>query len=472
MGKPWSEWEIKKMIELFDNGDGLNFVEIGKKIGRGRASVRVKLISLGYYNSEKTLNKEYLYKVGEVVNETLKIVEQIRIPDKTGKKCKGYLVQSLMYPDTKPYEKTERHLKRGQGCAYTSGNKTCPENSLYTHTEIHGNLINIKQAKTIPPNYTKKVLFQCDNEDCKNTKKMLPYNLIRQGFGCQVCGRGKSYPELYFMSYSDVMCAGFIPEQTFEDFKDHRFDFVNYEKRIIVETHGMAHYKEIGGHMDHKRTVASDKRKRKYCKENNWTLIELDCRISSFEHIRKSIANEPLLENITEKNIKDMLEIMKKNKRYPTKEIIELYTLEMLTAREIGKIFNFSESTIGRILDRNNIETRRGKVLNESDVIDLYTNKKVSSIKIANIYEVSSSTIIRILENNNTPRRDASDYERGASPNRKKVKCITTGVTFNSVTKAQEWAIQGSKISEVCKGKRKTAGKHPVTGEKLYWEYV
>ena len=60
------------------------------------------------------------------------------------------------------------------------------------------------------------------------------------------------------------------------------------------------------------------------------------------------------------------------------------------------------------------------------------------------------------------------------SPVAKKVKCVNTGEIFNSIREAGDFCNMKhpSNISECCKGKRKTAGKHPVTGEKLIWEYL
>ena len=55
--------------------------------------------------------------------------------------------------------------------------------------------------------------------------------------------------------------------------------------------------------------------------------------------------------------------------------------------------------------------------------------------------------------------------------NSKKVRCITTNEIFNSLKEASE-KYNTSHISKCCKGKIKSAGKHPVTGEKLIWEYV
>ena len=65
-------------------------------------------------------------------------------------------------------------------------------------------------------------------------------------------------------------------------------------------------------------------------------------------------------------------------------------------------------------------------------------------------------------------------YFKGENhPNSKKVICVTTGETFNYIIEAEKkYNVAHPSISACCKGKRKSAGKHPVTNEKLIWEYV
>ena len=59
------------------------------------------------------------------------------------------------------------------------------------------------------------------------------------------------------------------------------------------------------------------------------------------------------------------------------------------------------------------------------------------------------------------------------NPNSKKVICITTGEIFGSIIEASEkYEINHSDISSCCKDKLKSAGKYPITGEKLVWKYI
>jgi len=59
------------------------------------------------------------------------------------------------------------------------------------------------------------------------------------------------------------------------------------------------------------------------------------------------------------------------------------------------------------------------------------------------------------------------------NPVARAVICLNTGTKFNTTTEASKWAglTAGASISGVCNGKRKTAGKHPITAEPLRWAY-
>lgn len=55
----------------------------------------------------------------------------------------------------------------------------------------------------------------------------------------------------------------------------------------------------------------------------------------------------------------------------------------------------------------------------------------------------------------------------------KPVKCINTGMIFSNAREAAEYyKTDNSRIHKCCKGIEKSSGKHPITGEKLYWKYV
>lgn len=72
-------------------------------------------------------------------------------------------------------------------------------------------------------------------------------------------------------------------------------------------------------------------------------------------------------------------------------------------------------------------------------------------------------------------KRKQSEAIKGEKhPKARKVRCMETGQVFSTVKEAGRWCNLKNEvsISEQCRGKRKTAGKHPETGKPLHWEYV
>ena len=85
--------------------------------------------------------------------------------------------------------------------------------------------------------------------------------------------------------------------------------------------------------------------------------------------------------------------------------------------------------------------------------------------------------------NVNYGTRNKRDSEKKKGKNKgsnhgraRKVQCITTGKVFDCIQEAGRYYLlsdSGTRnITYCCQGKRKSAGKHPDTGEKLVWEYI
>ena len=75
--------------------------------------------------------------------------------------------------------------------------------------------------------------------------------------------------------------------------------------------------------------------------------------------------------------------------------------------------------------------------------------------------------------NKKLSKKVSKSMKGNTNATRRKVKCITTGEIFNCIREAEEkYGVANQNISACCKGKQKSAGKHPVTKEKLVWEYI
>ena len=459
--KYWTEEEEKSLIELAPTK---TLKELSIIFDRHTAVIGRKLNELDIKAKEKTVI--YKYQIGQKING-IEIVDYTKDKNKN----KAYIVKSLRFPSAPNYMVRETSLKKGYNDAYVSCRRIFEGNSLWSKKNIRKYIIDIEESKKIPPNSTKKVEFKCDI--CDNIKVMTPSVLVKHGIMCPKCSKGTSYPELFVMAYLEVKGIEYEHQKVFDDLPNRRFDFYLPEENTIIETHGIQHY-EDRGIMDYQRTIKSDKEKRKYCKENNWTLIELDCRISEFEFIKYSINNCNLLPNIEKNKEEEIKQLIQLNSNYyQSKEIIDLY-LYGFSSNEIGNIYSLSATIIRSILKKNNIEIRKGRPrglvahnkleLPDNEIIKLYESG-LTTIKIAEIYNCSSATVKRVLSENNIKARS------NGKP-KKQVHCITTGETFTSLTIAcKEYKISPGNMSRACKN-NKSAGKHPITGEPLIWSFL
>lgn len=91
------------------------------------------------------------------------------------------------------------------------------------------------------------------------------------------------------------------------------------------------------------------------------------------------------------------------------------------------------------------------------------TKSKMSAAKLGKT--LSTETRAKISANH-------VDYTGDKHPRAKKVT-NQFGDVFNTLTDAAKWCglASGVNICICCNGKRKSAGKHPITGEKLIWKY-
>lgn len=415
------------------------------------------------------MRTEYRYKIGEVVNETLKIVSQTKLP-KGKYKRKAYEVQSLIYPDAPTYIVQESSLLNGSGCAYKSGNRVYEGNSLYTLEWVRPYLVDIEESKTLTHKSGKKIKVKCTNPSCMRIRYMVVNKLINRGFSCRYCNSNIKYPEKFMIAYLEVKGIKYEYQKIFKDLPNRRFDF--YVKGIgLIETHGEQHYNREGRNSvwknAHEKSILSDKDKRIYCKRKEINLVEIDCREPSFDFISNKI-QDSILPNIKEAEKNKIKEIIQKNSSYDITGMLKIYN-KTESIYSVGKKYKLSPTTVSNIFKRNGINIQEiNKKHKEEEVISLYIELK-SAVKVASMLSISYNTVYRILEKNKVqPVGLISRY------NSKKVLCKTNNKIFDSLQEAREWcnlsSISG--IGKVCKGERKSAGKHPVTGEKLTWEYV
>lgn len=193
-------------------------------------------------------------------------------------------------------------LLSGKGCPVCSGRTIglAPEyrNSIWAseYKEFFSRYLTEDQMKQITPYSAKKVKIICP--DCGNIKEIRINDLRRRGFSC-ICQDGQSYPNKFVFNVLSQLDLKIIPEYSPQWAFGRRYDDYITEYNIIIENHGLQHYKEHGFTT---RTLKEEQENDRYKYDlaiNNGIseYIVLDCRRSDIDWIKKSIM-ESLLPKI------------------------------------------------------------------------------------------------------------------------------------------------------------------------------
>lgn len=352
---------------------------------------------------------DYSFKEDEIIGDSI-VIKKTYTTNKNGFQEKSYVLKCIETKNT--YTMTEANLKQGKNSPFVSNKRVWSGNSLFNNKHIMPFLIDIRDSHRYSISSNKPIHLRCPN--CGMYKKINQISHLKdRNFSCALCGKGVSYPEKVMTAILELNKIEYIPQKKFKKMNNYRFDFYLPQKNMVIETHGIQHYEDVK-YFNTKITQSSDAAKKKYCKENNIEYIDIDARQSTLEHILKDVRKKL---NFLEISIKKIQKFISKSFVYDVNKIKHLYVTE-----------------------------------------------KMSALKVAEIIGVSETTINRLLKFMGVKKRD----------NNKKIKCKNTGREFNSIKEASEWIGCNDKgnIRQNILGNRPYAYRHPITGEKLYWEYV
>lgn len=259
------------------------------------------------------------------------------------------------------------------------------------------------------------MFWVCPN--CKSEEEKQIVSVVKGGFNCKKCSDKTSMPERTALCFLDTLGIKYEYQKVFNDFTNRIFDFYIPELNIAIEMNGEQHYKKNSIY-NYNRVSVSDKDKEKYCKNKNIKLYFINCKVVNVNKIIEDMSSIPEFKmyEVSKVRVKNLLANRNINNKH--QEIAKLYE-EGYSTNYIAEIYNMSKGGVNNILQRVGSE----------------------------------------LRNTGTPY--------------KKVKCLNNNKVFNSITEATRYA--GLKntvnICDACKGKQKSAGKHPETGERLMWKY-
>ena len=97
-------------------------------------------------------------------------------------------------------------------------------------------------------------------------------------------------------------------------------------------------------------------------------------------------------------------------------------------------------------------------------------NKRRSGSKHKGSGRPNEETRKKLSESRKGKLRSEETKQKISETMKVRVMCLETKQVFDSVKDAQEWLGKGN-IAHHLRGNTKSAGKHPITGEKLHWMY-
>lgn len=306
------------------------------------------------------MRSEYSYKVGDIVNEKLEILELIKITKKAKTKTgvtyiKGYRIKCLKCGYI--HEKSEGKLKIGNSCPCCCKNPQVVVKGINdvatTHPHLVKYFVNIEDAYTHTYASNKKCIMKCP--ECGFEKWMTCADLFIKGFSCNRCGDGVSYPNKFVTNILTQLGIDFEVEKVFDWANDKRYDIYIPSLNIIIENHGRQHYEnsfEYCGGRSLEEEQENDRLKKELALNNNIKYyIVLDCRESTFKWIRKSIIDSRLLELLSFKeNDVDWLKCEEYCATSMVKIVSDIWENETKNTKEIEKIVKLKRSAVVKYL--------------------------------------------------------------------------------------------------------------------------
>lgn len=276
-----------------------------------------------------------------------------------------------------------------------------------THPDIASMLVNPEDGYNLSAHSHKKSDFICPCCNTINYNRVVR-NVVNRRFNCCCCSDGISYPERFVYHLLKQLNVSFLRDTTLDWSGMKRYDFYIEDKSLIIETHGIQHYLEQA--QFNNRNIKSEKENDKIKKEMAITngiinYIELNCRYSEFNYIKKSILNS-----------------------------------------DLASIYDLSDVD----WDTIEIDSMKSNVIK---AYELYNSGIKSTIQIANLLCLDVSTVIDYL------KRCADVGLCDYTPDKhKKIICVDIEKVYDSLEAVGLDGFNISQVSECCHGKANTAG--------------
>lgn len=134
----------------------------------------------------------------------------------------------------------------------------------------------------VMPCSNKKYYFKCKHCGKEGSKSKSLQSVIKGGYSCEYCSDGVSIPQKFMANLLKELRVSYEVEKSFDWSQGKRYDFYIPSLNMIIETHGIQHYKYTSKKFKSlKEQQENDKFKKDIALENGiLNYIEVDCRYS------------------------------------------------------------------------------------------------------------------------------------------------------------------------------------------------
>lgn len=277
-----------------------------------------------------------------------------------------------------------------------------------TSPQIAKLLLNHDDGYNLSLDSHKKADFACPY--CNTVINRIVRSIYRYGFSCPCCSDGISYPEKFISNLLKQLNVNFKHEISFGWSNGKRYDFYIENKSLIIEAHGMQHYRDGDSfYKGNNRSQNLNDEYKEIAAINNGIIhyIQLDCRYSDFDYIKYSVINSKLS---------------------------DIYDLSLIN------------------WDQLKTRCLKSKVI---EVCELYNSGVKSTEEISNLLDLHITTVVDYLQR--CANAGLCDYLSGGH---KRVICVDTGKIYDGLEFVKDDGFNVSQVSECCNNAKraKTAG--------------
>lgn len=278
-----------------------------------------------------------------------------------------------------------------------------PENWLYQRNDLHKFVDNPEDLKNYHMGSGKYYNWKCPSCGKRFNKRIL--DVTQYGMSCDLCSSSFSKNERLVSIILTKMGEYYETQKEFKDCKIKNplpFDFYLPQYNMVIETHGLQHYKEVKFYKTNEHTLVSDKVKKSYCKDNNIRYCEINCssgkNVDTIKQLKKYVDI-----NLTEEELKEcMWESMHNINEIDVELISNLYN-SYWGQKEIEDYMGLKRGRVSNVLENLGKDIENKYFSFNRSLINLVNGKiygSISHLKEEENVKTSNASISRALNRN------------------------------------------------------------------------